>query len=493
MKVLLLPLDDRPVTYIYPQLVVKAAGLTPVVPPRTLFGSLNVPAKVEALVSWIDAAISRERPSAMLLCLDTLLYGGLINSRRSNDSLKNILDKLSIIKGWHKSGGPSVPIYVQASIMRISDNYDATEEKQYWARYGREIFAWSSNLHRLLRGDGLAAGVLSAAEFRIPPDIRKDYIATRFRNFQVNSKLIELVGNDIVKRLVFSLDDSGEIGLNVLERDKLVQQSRDSALESKVSCYPGADEVLCSLFARWLVETKGKRPVARLRYSLDETRQCQSRYEGQTVGDSIASQISACGLELREDRDVDFQVVVHGGGRQGDHVYLAGQPDLRHVDTSAAVRSTLRILEESPVPCVLIDVAYANGSDPQLIEELLKQRELTDKLISYSGWNTTGNSAGSALSLAVGRWARNAITRDEALNECLFVRLVDDWGYQANVRKAVGPDASATQLATLMAPFVKRIADALNYQPRALSLSFPWNRTFEIEILVDARMAGVTL
>ena len=67
MKVLLIPLDDRPITYSYPQLVAKAAGIVPIVPPRTLLGSLSEAAKVEALNTWVDAAIARERPSALLL------------------------------------------------------------------------------------------------------------------------------------------------------------------------------------------------------------------------------------------------------------------------------------------------------------------------------------------------------------------------------------------------------------------------------------------
>jgi hypothetical protein len=343
-----------------------------------------------------------------------------------------------------------------------------------------------------LKGDELAPGVLSAAEYRIPPDIRRDYVATRTRNFQVNCKLIELLTNQTIRRLVFSLDDSGDTGLNVLERDKLTALVRENQLEQKVSVYAGADEVLCSLFARWLVDTKGKRPVARLRFASEEAKQCQSRYEGQTINETIISHISACGIDLREDRDVDFQIVVHAAHRQGDHIQLPGHADLRQVDTSSAVRSTLKILEDSPVPCALIDVAYANGSDPALIEELLKQKDLVDKLVSYSGWNTTGNSAGSALALAIARWARNSTARDEALSECLFTRLVDDWAYQAKVRGSISPETSPTQLATLMTPHVKRIAEAMSYQPKALTLSFPWNRTFEIEVGIDGRLAGVT-
>jgi len=492
MKVLFLPLDDRPVTYVYPQLLAKAAGIVPIVPPRALFGSLNSSAKVEAIISWIDAAIARERPSALLLCLDTLLYGGLIDSRRSSDSLKTILDKLAILKTWRKNAGPLAPIYAQASIMRISDNHDAAEEKQYWSRFGREIFAWSSYLHRLMRGDELAAGVLAAAEYRIPPDIRRDYTDTRFRNFQVNTKLIDCVSGETIRRLVFSLDDSGETGLNVMERDKLLQQVRENQLTQSVACYAGADEVLCSLFARWLVDTKGKRPTAHLRYSSEEGRQCQSRYEGQTVGETILAQVAACGIDLKAEGSADFQIIVHAAHRQGDHIQLSGHADLRQVDTLAAVRSTLKTLEEVSGACVLLDAAYANGADPALIEELLKRKDLLDKLVSYGGWNTTGNASGSAMALAVARWARGIPGRDEALSECLFTRFVDDWAYQACARGSITAETSTAQLATLMTPYVTRIAEAMNYQPKSLTLSFPWNRTFEIEVGIDTRLAGVT-
>jgi hypothetical protein len=33
-----------------------------------------------------------------------------------------------------------------------------------------------------------------------------------------------------------------------------------------------------------------------------------------------------------------------------------------------------------------------------------------------------------------------------------------------------------------MKPYLERISEALNYKPESLTLGFPWNRTFEIEI-----------
>jgi hypothetical protein len=205
------------------------------------------------------------------------------------------------------------------------------------------------------------------------------------------------------------------------------------------------------------------------------------------------SQLNACGIDLSPNANPDFHIIVHAAHRQGDHIQLPGHADLRHVDTSTAVRSTLKILEDSTAPCVLIDAAYANGADPALAEELLKRHDLLNKLISYAGWNTTGNASGSALALAVACWARGVSGgRDEAQSECLFTRLVDDWAYQSCVRGTLTAETSTAQLASLMTPFVSRIAEAMNYQPKALTLSFPWNRTFEIEVGIDTRLAGVT-
>lgn len=490
MKALLLPLDDRPVTYVYPQMVAKVAGINPIVPPRALFGSLEHGAKVEAIISWIDTAIAKEQPDALLLCLDTLLYGGLINSRRSDDTVKSVLDKLAALKSWQKNGRTR-SIFAQSSIMRISDNYDATEEKAYWARYGREIFAWSSAMHRLKRGDNLPLGLVSSAEMRIPPDIRQDYLATRFRNFQVNGELINLVKQECLSKLVFSLDDSGETGLNVFEKDRLVAMVQEAQLSDRVTCYAGADEVLCTLIASLIVSARNKRPQALLKFSSDEGRDCASRYEGQTIGDTVKAQINACGIDIvPAGAPADFAIIIHANSRQGDHIFLPGLPDLRQIDTSNAVAQTLRNLEETSLPCILCDVAYANGADPLLIDEILNRQHIVSNLLSYSGWNTTGNTSGSALALGIARWS-NALDSSENFKRALFVRLADDWAYQANVRPRLEGIIPNSHLLAQMTPYVQRISESLGYNPAQLTTAFPWHRTFETEIDLEPRTAGL--
>jgi len=491
MRALLLPLDDRPVTYTYPQLLARVAGVETLVPPRSLFGSLSSSADIEGLSEWVQNVIAKSNPDALLLCLDTLIYGGLIDSRRSADSNKSVLDRVNVLQSWQKKATRRLSIYAQASIMRISDNYDGTEEKPYWARYGREIFAWSSQMHRLMKGDTLIQGSLAASEARIPAEIRQDYSQTRFRNFQVNQKLVELVQQSVISRLTFSLDDSGATGLNILEKERLTTQVQQANLAKKISTYAGADEVLGALLARWLVDCKSNGrtgPTALVRYNLEEGSSCPSRYEGQTIGDTITSQLQACGIDVQKEDDrpnpVDFAVIVHTGGTtQGDHILLPGHTDLRQLDTGRSVKKTLEQIEQSQHPCVLCDVAYANGSDPMLVDELLKRPDLLAKLWSYSGWNTTGNTTGSALALAVAQWFTGSSGDTNGnLKSCLYVRFADDWAYQSKVRSTLNSNASYDNLRNSMKPYLERISEALNYKPESLTLGFPWNRTFEIEI-----------
>ncbi len=73
MKLLLLPLDDRPVTFVYPQMVAQAAGIKTVAPPRKLMGSLSQPADPVKLMEWLEQA-SATKPDALILGARTVCF-----------------------------------------------------------------------------------------------------------------------------------------------------------------------------------------------------------------------------------------------------------------------------------------------------------------------------------------------------------------------------------------------------------------------------------
>lgn len=482
MKILLIPLDDRPVTYSYPQLLAKLGGAEAIVPPRTMMGSLSRGAQIDELFSFCEGCLSRNEVDAVVVCLDSLLYGGLITSRRSTEQVKTIQARLDRLKKWKELSNKPITIYAQSSIMRISDNYDNTEEKEYWSRFGRELFEWSACLHRLASGEKLAPGLLESLERRIPADIRQDYLDTRFRNFTINMTVLKSMEDGLINHLVFSQDDSGAWGLNVGERDRLISVSQQMSLQNKVNIYAGADEVMCTLLGRLLMAEN--KPSLQLQFSPENCNTVASRYEGQDIGTTVQAQIKAIGLNI-SDSSKALTMIVHGPSeRQGDHITLPGLPDFSHIDSSKAAANTINLIESAPGFVILCDVVYANGGDPILMEQLIKRPELLKKICSYAGWNTTGNTIGSALGTAVCTIAGLEINKkavSDSQKRSLFTRLVDDWAYQTKVRKELQGEPSTQKLAELISPYIKTVSAALGFEP-SVRLSFPWRRTFEIEI-----------
>jgi len=503
MKVSLLPLDDRPVTYLWPQMLAKVAGVQADVPPRAILGSLERSADTDSLTDWIAKQFSKSDNNACLLCLDSVLYGGLINSRRSDETqeqieqrLYNVLGKpLPNRKGEAMTQRGRADVLAQSSIMRISDNYDATEEKKYWERYGREIFAWSELMHRLSVERGVGNGRLEQFEARVPADIRADYLQTRRRNFAINRQLIEYVPSQKIQRLVFSQDDSGAFGLNVLEKERLVKLAESLRVQEQVALYAGADEVLGTLLAfaliRFAVRNGERKPKCAVLYTNEDGAEQQSRYEGQKISESVANQLKACGIGVTPNSvdisEVDFVVIVHTSETvQGDHITLPGLQDLSSVPTKQSVDAAVDYCNRIEKPLVICDVAYTNGSDPRLIEALLEAKHAFRNVISYAGWNTAGNTIGSALALAVARWFATSVEHKNNLadehKEALFIRLMDDWAYQTAVRKELNGQVDSSRIAELMQPYAERVAAALGIKSGETTYTFPWNRTFEIEI-----------
>ncbi len=492
--IVLLPTDNRPITYIFPQQICRLANLEVLIPPRKLMGSLFAPTDLSALNQWLDEAANKIKSGAILICLDTLFYGGLIPSRRSDDSLEIILARADQIANLKKVAGHDVNLYAQSSIMRISDNHDSTEEKLYWSQYGREIFNWSQLLHKKEIGLLKSETDLKTAETSIDFEVRADYLSTRKRNFTVNEKIIDYVVTGDIDFLIFSQDDSGQYGLNVLEKDKLISLAKAKG-KSNILAYPGADEMLMTLIARYLNDQRDQAPRIAFHYSAVDGGNISSNFEGQNIGRSMKDQANAQGLQIADldivSRDVDFQVIVHTASDvQGDHMWLPGLPDLREIDSKESAKMAIQLIEQAIAPVVICDVAYSNGADPVLIDLLFERPQLFSKIWAYAGWNTTGNTVGSALSIgsACLHASLSADGLDDSVRkELLFMRLMDDWAYQTQIRKKIQVNEISLEqkeilLSNLMNDYAVRLSTVLDFVPGQIEYTFPWRRTFEVEI-----------
>jgi hypothetical protein len=486
MRVILIPIDGRPVTYSFPQMIAATAGIEAIVPPHELMGTKGVPADLNKIGQWLEESLSKFKPAALFVCLDTILYGGLGPSRRSLDSFAEVSKRAQRIASWRGLGGADLKVFAQASIMRIPHYNASGEEPEYWQHYGERIFRWSTLKHKEKLGTLASQDDLRALEAEIPQEVRTDFAGRRDRNFQINQSLIEMAQNGAIDFLVFSQDDTAEFGMNVWEKTQLAAKIRAARLTNVVA-YPGADETITTLFSRWLISTCASAPRTSIQFSPDQGKKVNSNYEGQTIGASVNVVADVTGLDVVQPpaKSLDLAVIVHTASKeQGDHTQLTQSTDMLHLDTAKEVDNTIKLMELATAPVILCDVAYSNGADPLLVEHLLKKRNLLAKLWAYGGWNTTNNTVGAALALGVAHWygQNHSVLNEAAFKRAMFVRFADDWAYQTRVRSQLAGQANEERVRQLMAPRVEELKKALAFNPGAITLKLPWKRTFEIEV-----------
>lgn len=115
-NILFLPLDERFTTR---DIVINLAATTSFclyTPDKSILPSHKIPANLTAIDAFIDSCI--DNVDAMIVSTEMYMYGGLINSRISNDSVSIVtarVERLLAISRAH----PSLQIFLSNVVMRI--------------------------------------------------------------------------------------------------------------------------------------------------------------------------------------------------------------------------------------------------------------------------------------------------------------------------------------------------------------------------------------
>ena len=143
------------------------------------------------------------------------------------------------------------------------------------------------------------------------------------------------------------------------------------------------------------------------------------------------------------------------------------------------------------IPVSMVDVYFANGSDNTLMNLMVKD-DLLYKVAAYNGWNTASNTIGYAIAQAV--LAPDMSEEDH--KNMLTEQYIDNWAYQANVRKNIARMTEKETTNMVPTPAIKEemIAEIQEFakkkmglDPATVSADFPWNRLFEINALVSSK------
>lgn len=490
------PLDDRPVTRQLPQMLGQIAGRQVVTPPRDLLGNYLTFGKPDAIIAWLNGGHARGSDE-FVISTDMLAYGGLVASRVPGTTYADAyfrLNALQQLRGryrrtWIGSFG---------TIMRLAPTGIPAlgPAAKFFAAYP----AWQylqdyANLH----DPPLPSEMERAQHLRqlAGEQTLQAYIDTRARNLAGDERAIALTKQGAIDTLVLGQDDAGPVGLHVKDVHALQTVVQEQHLENRVAIEPGADELGMAMVAQALARSISWTPRVAVHYSTPQGASYNDPLEYAPIDVAIDGLIRLCGA-VRDDgaaSDINLYVRVPDTGAALD----------------SALLSSIQNDEAAHKSVAFADLTFLKNTfaGQARFAEMLLASGAASKLDAYSSWNTNANTIGTAVAEAVAAGVgRRAGTYDAlAHKEFTFNRIVDDYAFHDYVRPQLNavldaqgvPDHTyllpeqAAPIAELNRAALWNRAQAIlpqlypGYHIAAMSITLPWNRTFETEI--DASLA----
>ncbi|MGK7891417.1 MAG: DUF4127 family protein [Leptolyngbyaceae cyanobacterium] len=514
MKILYVPLDERPCNRLYPQYIARLQPqLELVVPPLELLGQKKHPADVAALWDWLEPQVSATTVpfQVAILSLEMLVYGGLLPSRLHHHSDEELGDRLHRFRQL-KAQNPDLTIFASNLIMRTPAYDSSEEEPDYYEHWGKLIFKWGWYQDKDQRL-GLTETEITAFNRiteTLPTEHLTDYQQRRAKNLTVNQGAIALVRDQILDFLAIPQDDSAPYGFTAMDQRQVSNWIMGDRLQSRIHVYPGADEVGCTLFARAYSQLKATQPKIYLFYSGITAESIVPLYEDRPLGVTVQSHVLAAGARLVDQPEAaDVMMAINAPGATMQEAWDQAAKDISY-HTHRNLRFFVNQIDQyvgGGKRVAIADIAFANGGETEFVE-LLDEARLWDDILAYGGWNTCGNTLGSVLAMAI-----LGVEGDPAqIQANKIYHLLEGWAYQAIARSDIIhqylPTLGASyydfngQEPEVLGEIAHRLrhiwTTTMRYSFQSCSLETvevfsPWHRMFEIGIhlsILPKEMAG---
>jgi len=236
MKIVYLPIDERPCNIGYVQMVAKSSpDIDLITPEMELLGNKKTAANTEGIWKWIKE--KAKLADALILSIDMLVYGGLLPSRLhylKEESATFWMDRLRSLRQEY----PQLPIYASNLIMRTPKYSSNDEEPDYYGDWGHELFLRAYLMDKQKRETLLPEenaqldGIIS----RIPQEYIDDYEQRRRFNSYINIQMLKLVHEGILNFLAIPQDDSAEFGYTAMDQMAVVKKREQHRLYKKYIC-----------------------------------------------------------------------------------------------------------------------------------------------------------------------------------------------------------------------------------------------------------------
>ncbi|MBR2520056.1 MAG: DUF4127 family protein [Selenomonadaceae bacterium] len=498
-KILYIPHDNRPIVNKQTIEVLQKAGYQVVSPPDEILGGRENLGDPDLLWDWLNKNAKKDIKAAVISS-DALIYGSLVGSRKHEFDGDEILARTDLFTEFRKKH-KKMPLYVFGSIMRTPRTGLASgyEEPDYYRYYGTNIFRLTELMDKN-ETEGLTQREVKEVNFLqrlIPQRALEDWMGRREKNFNANKKLIDCARNKTFDYLLLGRDDNAPYSQTHNEGRKLLTYGEGIKTYQTTA---GIDEIGLVLLTRAVNERTKNSPKIFVKYNWGRGELTIPSYSDESIDDSIRASIKAAGATLTdEETGADFILAVNTN--PDGLTFEADNP----VNTTTERGGTKYFADmvadylDGGKKVIVADVAFANGSDNALMDQL-RRRALLFNLTAYGGWNTATNSSGFALATGI----LSTRMTDAQIDELLLRRYLDDWAYQANVRKTLAAqldwiagdgryetldgkrDTAAEDCAQLLKFFAEHNLPAFTGRDN-MKVKFPWNRMFEADISLGRR------
>lgn len=419
-RVLLVPVDDRPATTQFAQMIGDMAGVQVDTPPGRLLGRFLQPGNPEAVVQWLDENLATY--DALVVNTDMIAYGGLIASRTDRTSFSLAVKRIRELTRLRKKF-PGLQIYGFSSVMRLAPT--ATKQTKPW----RNELARLVELTELAKatGDPKTKASVAALRAKVPAAEVQRYMAVRDRDHRIQQELLRMTSQGVFQFFALGQDDAKPVGPHVPEVKRLRQMAQNLAIGEKVIFAAGIDQLSNVLTSRAVLAPTDWKPKVRVVYADEAGRQKVAFYESETVDDSLRDQIIGSGSEFARP------------GESFDYSLYVNTPDPKAFALDAFLQSLKSEVDQGmPVAVADINLGKTGTADPRLFEALTSEGR-SSRVLAYAGWNTAGNTMGTTIPAAnVYMFARraqvDALHREVALRTFILHRLVNDFEYHQYVR-----------------------------------------------------------
>ncbi|MBC5799276.1 MAG: DUF4127 family protein [Candidatus Eremiobacteraeota bacterium] len=492
------PLDDRPVTYQLPIMLGAIAGQPVLSPPRDMLGNYLHPGDGEAILGWLRSNQTTDA-SAVVASSDMLAYGGLVAARVPGPSAADAFVRLRALGRLRAERAiPFVGVF--GTIMRLAPTgVPALGPAATYYATGQtvdDIQAYA-NLPDppLTEGDRARAARLRAD---IGPALDV-YLATRARDLAVDEWALQMAADGGYDRIVLGQDDAGPVGLHLKDVTALKATVQRFGLGSRASIEPGADELGMVMLARVFARNVAWTPTVAVTYSRPDGGTTIDRLEYVPIDTTIGRIIDACGAKrVPQSADIALYVRVPDTGDEDERAFEG-----RLADDVAQGRSV-----------AVADLSFLQGDVGPAQQELtqaLIARGIAGNIDAFASWNTDANTIGTALPEAIAAGAGRRAGRYDPRAHAQFMldRYADDYAFHQFVRPQLNAALRAHGIdTTLLLPEIAaqtsdddraalwRHAVALlhdiypQYADAGLTITLPWDRTFETQI--DVRLTPAT-